>query len=339
MVLAGYGAIRAGAQPELLALVERYQIPFASTMDGKGVLPENHPLSLGVFGTAGDPGANEWFKASTFVIAVGNSFAHNATFRFKEDLYAGKKLMHINIDRNEINKVYEADYGMISDAKLALQAILSELTPLAGPLPPRHLTPDKWHDAPIQYSGKKIHPGELAKHISECIPPNTIVLGEAGGDMLWLNCYMQLKDGQVYQNPGSFGPMAVHVNGSLGVKCSNPDKTVVAAVGDGAYLMAGFELLTAVQYDIPVVWVIFNNGEFNIIKGFLLQLFGEAPFMTFNNPDYVMYAKACGATGFRVESLDEFDRVFAQALAMNKPVIIDVPVENEVYAPFSMGGI
>lgn len=157
--------------------------------------------------------------------------------------------------------------------------------------------------------------------------------------MLWLNCYLHLTKNQRYQNPGSFGPMASHVNGSIGVKAANPDKTVICGCGDGAYLMAGFELLTAVQHDIPVVWVIFNNGEFNVIKKLLLNLWGEQAFMQFKNPDYVKYAKACGAKGYRVEKIEDFEKIFKRAVRSKKPVLIDVVVESEVYPPFSLSKV
>ena len=102
--------------------------------------------------------------------------------------------------------------------------------------------------------------------ISKVAPENAIIMGDAGSHMLWLSEYLNLTGNQRYQNPGSFGPMASHTNGCIGVKCANPDKVVISGSGDGCYLMAGFELLTAVQNDIPVIWVIFNNGEFNVIK-------------------------------------------------------------------------
>ena len=157
--------------------------------------------------------------------------------------------------------------------------------------------------------------------------------------MLWLNCYLHLDKNQRYQNPGSFGPMASHVDASIGIKCANPKKHIICGCGDGAYQMAGFELMTAVQYDIPVVWVIFNNGEFNVIKKFLLNLFGEQAFMQFENPDFVMYAKACGAQGYRVEKLEEFEPAFNKAIQSNKPALIDVVVESEVYPPFGLGKV
>ena len=133
--------------------------------------------------------------------------------------------------------------------------------------------------------------------------------------------------------------MASHTNGCIGVKCANPDKVVIAGVGDGCYQMAGFELMTAVQYDIPVIWIIFNNNEFNIIKKFLLNMYNDEAYMTFDNPDFTKYAEACGAKAWHVEKLDEFVPALQEAIKLNKPCIIDVVVDNEVYPPFSLGRV
>jgi acetolactate synthase-1/2/3 large subunit len=338
-VLIGYGCIRSHARDELLAFVERFQLPFMSTMDAKGYLPEDHPLALGVYGTSGDPGANRYFDNATPVLALGNSFAQNATFGFKPDLYQNKTLMHINIDRNEINKVYEADYVMISDVRLAITGITDALSHRVGPVTPKEIEKDFWYGTPTNYTGDKIHPGELVEVLSRNLPENAIVTGDAGGHMLWLNCHLHLTRNQRYQNPGSFGPMASHVNGAIGIKCAHPDQIVVSGCGDGGYLMGGFELLTAVQYDIPVIWIIFNNGEFNVIKKFMLNMYNDHAFMQFQNPDYVAYAQACGALGYRVEKLADFEPALKEALQANRPVLIDAVVEPNVYPPFSMSRV
>jgi acetolactate synthase-1/2/3 large subunit len=340
MALIGYGAIRSHAESEVLDFIEMFQIPFATTMDAKGIISEGHPLSLGVYGTSGDPAAIKYFDNSDLILAIGNSFAQNATFAFKEDLYHRKNLIHINIDPKEINKVYDAKYPILSDVKPAIRALHDLMLKEHISVKERKAIENgKWFDLPIEYEGDKIHPGALVKAMSGLLPKNSIVLGDAGSHMLWLNCYLKLTENQRYQNPGSFGPMASHVNGAIGVKCANMDKTVICGCGDGAYLMAGFELLTAVENNIPVLWVIFNNSEFNIIKKLLINNFGEHAFMHFKNPDYVKYAEACGAKSFRVEKLEDFEGAFKEALALNKPAILDVVVESEVYPPFSLGKV
>ncbi len=336
LLLVGYGCIRSGAKEELLKLVNDYKIPFITTMDAKGYLPEDHPLSLGIYGTTGDPSAMDYFDKADVVLAVGNSFAENATMLFKEDLYDDKTLMHINIDPHEINKVYAADLSMVSDAKPALESIIAHMKKTGAGITPTEpsLAADKkkWFDMPNVGSPEKMHPADVARVISEVAPKDAIIMGDAGSHMLWLSEYMKLTGNQRYQNPGSFGPMASHTNGCIGVKCANPDKVVISGSGDGCYLMAGFELLTAVQNNIPVVWVVFDNGEFNVIKKFLLNMFNEHAYMSFMNPDYVAYADACGATGMRATNKDELKEALTKAIALNKPVVIDAVIDGEVYS-------
>ncbi|RKJ81925.1 thiamine pyrophosphate-binding protein [Butyricicoccus sp. 1XD8-22] len=336
MLLVGYGCIRAEAKDELLQLVDGLKIPFASTMDAKGYLSEAHLLSLGIFGTTGDPRAMEYFRSAKVVLAVGNSFAENASLLFKPDLFEGKTLMHINIDRNEINKVYHADYAMIADAKLGLAAIWEALPPVW--LPQREapaLAGSRWYEMENRGTAEKMHPADAARAIAAAAPENAIIMGDAGSHMLWLSEYMKLDKNQRYQNPGSFGPMASHTNGCIGVKCANPDKVVISGSGDGCYLMAGFELLTAVQNNIPVIWVVFRNGEFNVIKKFLLNMFEDHAYMEFMNPDYVKFAESCGAVGMRTETAEELQNAIAEAIRLNSPVLIDAVVDGAVYANMS----
>lgn len=339
-LLIGYGCVRSKARDLLLELIHTYRLPFATTMDAKGYLPENHPLSLGVFGSSGDPGANAYIDAVPNLLAVGNSFAENATFGFRKDLLAGKKLFHINIDRHEIGKVYEAAHRLVSDARPAVAALLEILR--AQSAVPLTVQPkrQKYYDELLPgESGGKIHPGRLVQLLSDHLPENAIVMGDAGAHMLWLSAYLNLTRNQWYQNPGSFGPMASHVNGAIGVKCANPDRTVICACGDGDYLMAGFELLTCVKHQIPVVYIIFNNSEFNVIKKFLLENFGEEAFMEVRNPDYVAYAAACGAKGYRVERVSDFVPAFKAALESGAPCLIDAVVDGGVYPPFQLAKV
>ena len=340
LALVGYGCVRSEAAKELMQLIEKYQIPFVQTMDARGLLPENHPLCLGQYGTSGDKAANTYFAEAECVLAMGNSFAQNATFGFKADLYEGKQLIHINIDPAEINKVYTADVAVVSDIKLALQKLLPALEAKHLQTQQTPVLPQgKYYEEKPHTDARKLFPGDIVRLLSDNLPENAIVMGDAGSHMLWLSAYLQLNKNQRYQNPGSFGPMASHTNGCIGVKCANPDKVVIAGVGDGCYQMAGFELMTAVQYDIPVIWIIFNNNEFNIIKKFLLNMYNDEAFMSFENPDFVKYAEACGARAWHVEKLDEFVPALKEAIRLNKPCIIDVVVDNEVYPPFSLGRV
>lgn len=335
MTIVGYGCIRSHAEAELLAFLESFNLPFCSTMDGKGALPETHPLCLGTFGTSGDPGVKQFFKDADVVIAIGNSFAKWNTWRFKESLFDNKTLVHINIDPHEINKVYRADYSIVSDAKPAIIALHKMLTGQGVLKQPSGQGQNRFNDQELVQTGEKIHPAMLVREISRLSPEKSIILGDAGGHMLWLHAYLTLDKGKNYQNPGSFGPMAANVNAAIGVKYANPDRPVIVACGDGDYQMAGFELMTAVENNVPVVWVIFNNSEFNIIKYFQLKTRNSEVFNTFLNPDFVKYAEACGTEGFKVTRIADFEAAFTSAMNLGKPAVIDVVVDPDIYPPFA----
>jgi acetolactate synthase I/II/III large subunit len=327
LAVIGFGAVRSQAGSELRKFVERFQIPFVTTLDGKGIIREDHPLCLGVFGDSGHSSAAKAFMDADVVLAVGNSFAQHATFNFRSDLFQRKTLIHINIDPGEINKVYPAACGIVSDATPAIARLFEGLSQAVGALPPVRVEKDRHLSAPIVHlEPRHIHPGQMVRSLSTLLPANSIVLADAGAHLAWLSYYLQLSDGQHYRKPGSFGPMAWAVNGALGTKCAHPDRTVVVGCGDGGYLLSGFELLTAVQYDIPVIWIIFDDGEFKLIKMFQIASFHESALVEFENPDFVAYAHACGARGFRAETLEEFESAFQDALASRKPTLIDARI-------------
>ncbi|HZC56423.1 MAG TPA: thiamine pyrophosphate-binding protein [Xanthobacteraceae bacterium] len=327
IALIGFGAVRSGAGPQLQAFVERFQIPFATTLDGKGIIAEDHPLALGVFADSGHASAGKAFVTADFVIAVGNSFAQHATFNFRPDLLTGKTLVHINIAADEINKVYPANHGIVADAKPAVAALTAALSPLVDAVALAKADKDRHLTAPLfNLEPNHVHPGRLAQSLSKLLPNDGIVLADAGAHLAWLGYFLQLKRGQHYRKPGSFGPMAWAVNGALGLKIAFPDRPVIVGCGDGCYLLSGFELLTAVHYNIPVIWIIFQDDEYKLIKLYQLEAFHESGLVDFPNPDYVAYAKACGAQGFRVQSLGEFEAAFKTALESNKPTLIDASI-------------
>jgi acetolactate synthase I/II/III large subunit len=325
VLLAGFGAIRAGANSEVLRFIERYQIPLVTTLDGKGIVDESHPLAIGVFSDSGHKSAWDIFLDSDIVIALGNSFAQHATFDFRDDLFRNRKLVHINIDKEQIGKFYKPDHAIVGDARIVMSK-LAAATSKVGPVPTKTFrTPDFDQQRVIKLT-PKLHPGQLVQAISRLLPPRGVVLADAGAHAAWLGYYLELKQGQNFRKPGTYGPMGIGVNGAIGVKIGAMDRPVVAAVGDGSYLMSGFELMTAVEHEIPVVWVIFNDGEFKLIKLYQLSSFMKSGLVEFRNPDYVAYAEACGTLGYRVDTLDDFEGAFRAALDSGKPTIIDAQI-------------
>jgi len=326
LALVGFGAIRSGARAELTALLERFQIPFVTTMDGKGLIGDDHPLCVGLFCDSGQETAWKAFCEADTILAIGNSFAQHATFNFRPDLLAGKVLIHINISATEIDKVYKADGAIIADAKLAIAALDQELVRLGASALTERPSQHNYAAEHIVQLGGKIHPGKLVQSLSSRLPTDAIVLADAGAHAAWLGYYLRLTDGQRFRKPGSFGPMAGHVNGAIGLKLAHPERPVIVGCGDGGYLLSGFELMTAVEHRIPVIWIIFNDGEFKLIKLYQLSAYHDSGLVDFENPDWAAYAAACGANGYRVETLEEFEHALEAALAANQPTIIDAHI-------------
>jgi len=158
------------------------------------------------------------------------------------------------------------------------------------------------------------------------LPDNAVLLADAGAHLAWLGYYVELEKGQNFRKTGAFGPMSAHTNGAIGVKLAHPDRTVVVGCGDGCYSMAGFELMTAVQNEVPVIWVIFNDDEYKLVKLYQLATYGESGLVDFQNPDFAAYAKACGADGYTVETLEEFEDAFRAALPSGRPTVIDAKI-------------
>ncbi len=326
VALVGFGAIRSGAYDEVRALIERFQIPLLTTIDGKGIVPESHPLAIGLFCDSGHSSAWKAFREADVVLAIGNALNQHATFNYREDLFEGKTLIHVNISDQEIDKAYKADHALVADAKPAVAAIHAALDGKVGEVPQSKLHGQDWEARRIPHLTGQIHPGQLARQIGRMLPPRAILLADAGAHLAWLSYYVELEDGQNFRKAGEFGPMAGHVNGALGVKLAHPDRTVVVGCGDGCYNLSGFELMTAVEHEIPVIWVIFNDGEFKLIKVFQLATYMDSGLVEFQNPDYAAYARACGADGHTVKTLDEFEDAFRTSLGTGRPTVIDAHI-------------
>lgn len=326
VALVGFGAVRSGAGAEIKRLIERFQIPLLTTLDGKGIVSEGHPLSVGVFADSGHASAWKAFRKADVVLCIGNSLNQHATFNYREDLFNGKLLIHVNISETEFQKAYKPDYALLSDARPAVAALVDALEKKVGEIPPVEVDGRDYEARHIPHLTEKIHPGKLAQTIGRMLPERGVVLADAGAHLAWLGYYVDLEEGQNFRKAGSFGPMAGHVNGAIGLKVAHPERTVVVGCGDGCYSLSGFELMTAVEHEIPVIWVIFDDQEFKLIKLYQISAFGETGLVEFQNPDFAAYARACGADGHRVETLEEFEGAFGSALTSGRPTVIDAHI-------------
>jgi acetolactate synthase-1/2/3 large subunit len=326
LLLCGFGAVHGGAQAEVKRFAERFQTPVVTTLDGKGVIEENHPLCAGVFSESGHSSAWKAFRHAEVVLAVGNSLNQHATFGLRPDLFEGKTLIQVNISADEIGKFYPAQHALVSDARPGLAAVTDALAAKVGPRAPAKVDGQDYEARHIPHVTGDIHPGQLAQTMGRMLPPGGVILADAGAHLAWLGYYLELEEGQNFRKCGTFGPMAAHTNAAIGLKAAQPDRTVVVGCGDGCYAMAGFELMTAVENDLPVIWVIFNDAEFKLVKLYQLATYGRTGLVDLAAPDFAAYARACGADGYSVDSIGEFSDAYAAALVSGRPAVIDAKI-------------
>jgi acetolactate synthase-1/2/3 large subunit len=209
VALVGFGAIRSGAGPEVRRFIERFQIPLLTTLDGKGIVSENHPLSVGVFSDSGHASAWKAFREAKVVVAIGNAFNQHATFNYRDDLFADKLLVHVNVSEQEIDKAYKADHALIADAKPAVAAITEALAQRVGPVEPRKVDGRDYEARRIpNLAGRltdAIHPGQLAQTIGRMLPANGVLLADAGAHLAWLGYYVELEEGRTSARRASSG--------------------------------------------------------------------------------------------------------------------------------------
>lgn len=355
-MIAGHGAVISEAAPELKKLVELLNIPVATTANGKGIIPTDHPLSLGVVGRNGSYMANEACRSCDVLLALGVKFDDRQSSAWIPGYTFNippTKLIHVEIDPDEMARNYPPTLGILGDAK----AFLKELLKLAETKVKKDKKRNKaWLDE-IQNWRKgweefnrpnlnstvvPIRPERLVRDIREVMPRDAILISDVGEHHNWLlQFYDVYEPGGMLQSWG-FASMGFGVCGVLGAKLAAPGKVCVSVCGDGGFMMTPHILCTAVEYDIPAVWIVWNNYGWNVIRHQangawpgreIVTSFKRDETGEFYNPDFAALAKACGADGAKVGKPGDFKEVFHQAIKSNKPFVIDVVVDRNAKAP------
>lgn len=355
-MIAGHGAVLSEVAPELRRLVDLLNLPVATTANGKGIIPADHPLSLGVVGRNGSYMANEACRSCDVLLALGVKFDDRQSSAWIPGYTFNippTKLIHVEIDPDEMARNYPPTLGILGDAK----AFLKELLKLAETKVKKDKKRNKaWLDE-IQNWRKgweefnrpnlnstvvPIRPERLVRDIREVMPRDAILISDVGEHHNWLlQFYDVYEPGGMLQSWG-FASMGFGVCGVLGAKLAAPGKVCVSVCGDGGFMMTPHILCTAVEYDIPAVWIVWNNYGWNVIRHQangawpgreIVTSFKRDETGEFYNPDFAALAKACGADGAKVGKPGDFKEVFHQAIKSNKPFVIDVVVDREAKAP------
>ncbi|ATW23729.1 thiamine pyrophosphate-binding protein [Candidatus Formimonas warabiya] len=360
VVVAGGGVMLSWATDELRGFAERFRVPVVTSYTAKGALPEDHELALGPVGRSGWDCAAQAVRKSDVVIAIGVRFNDNHTANWRDSMIYDStktKIIHVDIDQEEIGRNYPCELGIVSDAQTFIKDLEENLQNKGID----SLGSDEWIGEITGFkkdwearvvadfaSAKEdlIHPGQLVYEVKEAMPKDAFLFVDVGDIMQYAEAYAKMYQPRTwFANPG-MATMGWASGAMLGAKIAYPDKAAVTLVGDGAFNMVPNVLATAVEYDIPAVWVILNNGYLNIERKAEIAMFKRIhPWVQFRrkstgepyNPDFVALAKAYGAMGEKVEDIKEVGTAVKRALASNQPYVIEAKVDPNVTSFFTKG--
>jgi len=348
LLYVGGGILLADAATELREFAEALQLPVAHSLMGKGALPDDHPLILGMTGFWGTKYINDTCKAADWILALGTRFAEadcsswEAEYTFN---FPPTQLIHIDIDPQEIGRNYPAAIGALADLKQALKAltrVARRLAPhgvdrqaLVAEMAANRAAFVAGNHAAMHSDAWPMRPERILADLRAVMPRDALLCTDVGWNKNGMaQQYPIYTPGSVF-TPGGFATMGFGSPAALGAKVARPDKVVVALVGDGGFGQNPAALATAFESDIAVIWVIMNNHAFGTIAGLEMAHYGTTFATVFEkdgqsySPDYAAIARAYGVEGIKIGSAAELRPALERAIALNKPVVIDVYMKNE----------
>jgi len=335
VVVAGNGVRIAQAYDQLRALSEAAGLPVATTAAGKGCFAETHPLALGVFGTFGTAAANACLGDADLVLVIGSKLSPSDTAWANGKLLDPTRQTFIQIDVEPKNAAwtFPAEHVLIGDAARALEQLHDAVRGRAagrraeaeGRVAGHRERHGYFNDRTYQADNAPLYPQRVIGELMRAMPENGIVTCDAGENRILMTHYYQTKaPGGFLQAAGS-GPMGFGIPAALAAKLVHPDRPVVAVCGDGGFAMTMNGLMTALEHDIPITVVIFNNKALGWV------LHGSGPFAAeFRDFDHAGIARAMGCRGTRIEEPAALAPALKEALGSGVPTVLDVRTSLEV---------
>lgn len=328
LIMVGNGAIRANASDALTEFATQLNIPVANTFMGKGVIPYTHPLALWSVGLQQRDFINCAFDNTDLVIAIGYDLIEYSPKRWNPQ--GTIPIIHIGANPAEIDSSYIPIVEVVGDISDSLNEILKRADRQGKSEPyALELRADMAADYK-QYAndnGFPIKPQKLIYDLRQVMGPEDIVISDVGAHKMWIARHYHCDRPNTCLISNGFAAMGIAIPGALAAKLVYPNRKVVAATGDGGFMMNCQELETALRVGTPFVTLIFNDGGYGLIEWKQQNQFGESSFVHFGNPDFVKLAESMGLKGYRVESTTDFIPTLKTALAQDVPAVIDCPVD------------
>ncbi len=352
----GHGATLSEAGPQITELAEHLGIPVITSPNGMGCIPGDHPLALGFIGRNGAYPANEAGRRSDLVITLGTRFDDRSSSSWHPGYswnFPKTRLIHVDIDPQELGRNYAPDLGVIADVQVFVsqlrQALASRAEISASRYAPWLEQVRGWQAEWSRYvqphftsSTTPLRPEFVVGTLQKLLPDDVILSLDSGVHHNWFMQFWQAKRPQSMLNSWGYSSMGFGVCGVMGAQLAAPDRPCVAVVGDGGFTMAPYVLCTAVEYQLPVVWIVWNNFAWSAIRDIQYGMFDGREIGTAfyhgatgerYNPDFAAWARACGADGYTVTQPQQLAPAVEQALRNKRPCVIDVHIDAEVRPP------
>jgi acetolactate synthase-1/2/3 large subunit len=355
VIFIGHGVTLSEAEAELTALAKKLNIPVISSPNGMGCIPMNDALSLGFIGRNGAYQANQAGRHADLVLAIGARFDDRSASSWKPGYswnFPGTRLIHVDVDHAELGRNYVPDIGILADAKVFLGQLLTEVEARGvqgGRLAGWHAEIAGWKVKWLEFvapgfaqHSDPIRPERIVADCRKVLPDDAIISLDSGIHHNWFMQFWEARQPRTMLNTWGYSGMGFGPSSILGAKLAAPDKVCVSICGDGGFTMVPHVLCTAVEYDIPVVWVVWNNFAWGAIRDLQYAYFDGREYGTAfysgpdkkpYNPDFAAWARASGVEGFTVTRSQDFAGVLEKAVMLNRPALIDVHVAANIRPP------
>ena len=337
VIVAGYGCIRAGAREVVAALSETFRIPVTTSLKAKGVVAEGTPLSLGCLGVTSNGDAYRYLvDHADLLVFLGAGFNERTSYLWDAKLLANKKIAQVDRDPAQLGRVFQPDVAICGDIRAVMEDVLATLD--ADDMPPKQgdrlddhraaVTPPEIDEAAAQQDAFHLVHAFFTR-LAERFPHNALVFDD---NIVFAQSYFDVSGRNHYFPNSGISSLGHAIPAAIGARCFAKDSPTFAILGDGGFQMCCMEMMTAVNYGIPLNVVVINNGTLSLIRKNQLQLYGERYIdCDFVNPDFGLLAQSFGVNHYRIGTEAELDALFADGDLSGPINLIEILLDKHAF--------